>query len=42
MRKILNQPKISLADSEFLFGGQDFPDNVHKVAFSREIDLRFS
>lgn len=35
MRKILAQPKVTLADSEFLFGGQDFLDNVHKVIFSR-------
>lgn len=36
MRKVLGKPKITLADSEFLFGGQDFPSNVHKVAFSRD------
>jgi len=37
MRKILQKPPegLILDDSNFLFGGQDYPENTHKVAFSK-------
>lgn len=37
MRLILDKSEVSLEDSRFLFGDQDYPENSHKVLFSKRL-----